>query len=331
MRKLLFAAALAAGLSTSPALAAGGFDVVVLGARGGIEDGNLSAYLIKPHDDPNYVSLDVGTLVNGLRVADENGAFDDVNVPADSDYSRIGFVLTDRVKGYLVSHAHLDHIAGLIIASPDDSAKPLYALASVNERIARNYFNWEAWPNFGDKGKPPALKKYAYRDLKPGSATPLDGTRMTVTAFPLSHGGVESTAFVIGADDDIFVYFGDTGPDAVEKSTHMHDVWVAIAEKAKSGHLKGIIIETSYTNAQPDDKLFGHLTPAWLLKSLHDLADQAGGGDVLAGLPVVIGHIKYSLKKGPPPQQEILEELQAGNDLKVNFIVPEQGMHRTFD
>lgn len=110
----------------------------------------------------------------------------------------------------------------------------------------------------------------------------------------------------------------------------MHDVWSAVADLVKNGKLKGVIIETSYTNAQPDKFLFGHLTPAWLLKSLHDLADQAGGKDALAGLPVVIGHIKYSLKSGDQPQVEILKELRAGNDLQVDFIVPEQGMHRHF-
>ena len=43
-----------------------------------------------------------------------------VTVPADTDQSRAGYVLTTRIKGYLISHAHLDHVAGLIIASPDD-------------------------------------------------------------------------------------------------------------------------------------------------------------------------------------------------------------------
>ena len=40
---------------------------------------------------------------------------------------------------------------------------------------------------------------------------------------------------------------------------------------------------------------------------------------------MVISHVKYSLKTGPSPQEEILKELEAGNDLGVRFIVPEQG------
>jgi 3',5'-cyclic-nucleotide phosphodiesterase len=60
------------------------------------------------------------------------------------------------------------------------------------------------------------------------------------------------------------------------------------------------------------------------LKSLHDLDEQAGGG-ALKDLPLIVSHIKYSLKKGDQPQVEILKELQEGNDLGVKFIVPEQG------
>jgi 3',5'-cyclic-nucleotide phosphodiesterase len=327
MKSLICGALLA--LLATPALAGEGFDVVALGARGGIQDGNLSAFLIAPHGDGRAVTCDAGALVNGLRVAEERGAFDAVAVPVDSPYSRVGYVLTQQIKGYLISHAHLDHIAGLIVASPDDSAKPIYGLASVNERIERTYFNWEAWPNFGDKGRPPILKKYGYRDLAPGRRTELSDTGMMVTAFPLSHGGPESTAFLIESGEDALLCFGDTGPDEVEKSTKIADVWAAVADKVRAKQLKAIIIEVSYTNAQPDKQLFGHLTPNWLLKSLRALEEKAGA-DSLEGLPVIVSHVKYSLKKGPTPREEISKELEAGNDLGVRFVLPEQGDHWHF-
>ena len=312
-----------------PAMAGEGFDVVSIGARGGIEDGNLSAYMIAPHGDPRAVMCDVGALVNGLRVADDKGAFDSVTVPADSAYTRVGHVLTQQIKGYLISHAHMDHLAGMIAASPDDSKKPIYALPSVTGDIEQTYFNWEAWPNFGNRGKEPQLKKYDYRDLPAGEKVDMAETGMSVTAFPLSHGGVESTAFLIESGDDALLCFGDTGPDEIEKSTAIADVWTAIADKVRDKQLKAVIIEVSYTNAQPDNLLFGHLTPAWLLKSLKGLEEKAGAGS-LKDLPVVISHIKYSLKKGALPQEEILGELTAGNDLGVNFIIPEQGMKWQF-
>ena len=305
------------------AIAADGFDLVVLGALGGIQDGNLSASLIHPHGDDRAVTCDAGTLVNGLRVAEEKGAFAAVTVPADTDQSRAGYVLTTRIKGYLISHAHLDHVAGLIIASPDDSKKPIYALPSVAADLADTYFNWKAWPNFTDRGKAPQLKKYALSDLAAGVPTPLSDTAMSVTAFPLSHGGMESTAFLLESDGDGILCFGDTGPDAVEKGTRLRDIWAAVAERVKQKRLKAIVIELSYTSDRPDNLLFGHLTPRWVLELLREL-DRLAGGGALKDLPVVVSHIKYSLTK-EQPQKRMLQELEAGNDLGVRFVIPEQG------
>ena len=187
MKRLICSlAAMAAGLSSvSSATAGPGFDVVVLGARGGIEDGNLSAFMIAPAGDGRAVTCDAGSLVNGLRAADEKGVFDSVTVPADSPFTRVGYVLTEQIKGYLISHAHMDHVAGLVIASPDDAKKPIYGLPSVLEDIQGTYFNWEAWPNFGSGGKEPQLKKYELTALAPGEPRDLAGTAMQVTAYPL--------------------------------------------------------------------------------------------------------------------------------------------------
>ncbi|WP_114185135.1 MBL fold metallo-hydrolase [Microvirga aerophila] len=310
-------------LMPTTALSDQGFDVIALGALGGIQDGNLSSYLIRPHGDRNAIACDAGSLVNGLKVAQDKGVFSDVKVPDGSTDSVIGHVLKNEIKGYLISHAHLDHVQGLVIASPDDSNKTIYSLPSVSAEIEQTYFNWKAWPNMLDRGQQPQLKKYHLEDLKPSEAKELTGTGMTVTAFPLNHGGAESTAFLIESGDDAILCFGDTGPDEVQKVSNMQDIWKAIADKVKQQKLKAIILETSYTSDRPDNLLFGHLTPKWVHKTLHGL-DQEAGGNALKGLPVVVSHIKYLLT-GEQPQEAIRQELEAGNDLGVQFVIPEQG------
>ena len=80
-----------------------------------------------------------------------------------------------------------------------------------------------------------------------------------------------STAFLLESGGDGILYFGDTGPDAVEKGTRMGDVWTAVAERVKQQRLKAIVIEVSYTSDRPDNLLFGHLTPRWLLEELRKL------------------------------------------------------------
>ncbi|MBM3650014.1 MAG: 3',5'-cyclic-nucleotide phosphodiesterase [Alphaproteobacteria bacterium] len=320
--------ALAATAGLPAARAADGFDVVALGALGGIQDGNLSAWLIQPHGDNRAVTCEAGTLVNGLRVADEKGALASLSVPTGSDLSRVGYALTTVIKGYLISHAHLDHVGGLIVASPDDSKKPIYVLPSVGVDLVETYFNWRAWPNFTDRGKAPQLKKYTIEELKPGAATPLANTAMTVTAYPLAHGGVESTAFLVESGGDAILCPGDTGPDAVEKSSRLAELWSAVAERTRQKKLKAIVIEVSYTSDRPDNLLFGHLTPRYLLAELRTL-DRLAGGGALKGLPVVVSHIKYSLTR-EQPQRQVLQELEAGNDLGLRFIMPEQGQRWHF-
>jgi 3',5'-cyclic-nucleotide phosphodiesterase len=310
-------------LMPTAAMSGQGFDVIVLGALGGIQDGNLSSYLIRPHGDRNAIACDAGSLVNGLKVAQDKGVFRDVTVPEGSTDSIIGHVLKNDIKGYLISHAHLDHVQGLVIASPDDSNKIIYSLPSVSAEIEQTYFNWKAWPNMLDRGLQPQLKKYHLEDLKPGEAKELTGTRMTVTPFPLNHGGAESTAFLIESGGDAILCFGDTGPDEVQRTSNMQNIWKAIADKVKQQKLKAIILETSYTSDRPDHLLFGHMTPKWVHKTLR-LLDQEAGGDALKGLPVVVSHIKYSLTD-EQPQVAIRQELDAGNDLGVQFVIPEQG------
>lgn len=322
------ALALAALLATGAAPAPSGFDVTVLGARGGIEDGNLSSYLIRPQGDARGVTCDAGTLVQGLRVAEAKGALDDVRLTKGEGLSRVGHVLRHDIRGYLISHPHLDHLSGLIIASPDDSPKPIYALPSVNAEIARSYFRPGPWSNFTDRGAEPRLGKYHVEDLKAGAATPLAGTAMTVTPFPLAHGGMESTAFLVEHGADALLCFGDTGPDAVEQADNLQGVWAAVAERVRTKRLKAMVIEVSFANDRADDKLFGHLTPRHLLSELRKLEALAGKGS-LKGMPVVVAHIKYALGE-VQPQAQILSELNAGNDLGVRFVIPEQGQRFRF-
>jgi 3',5'-cyclic-nucleotide phosphodiesterase len=323
MKPIASLVSLALLLAPAAAAAEEGFDVIVLGALGGIQDGNLSSYLIRPHGDRSAVACDAGSLVNGLKVAQEKGVFRDVAVPEGSTDSVVGHVLKNDIKGYLISHAHLDHIGGLVIASPDDGSKTIYGLPSVSAQIEQTYFNWKAWPNMLDRGPQPQLKKYHLQDLTPGERQELAGTRMTATAFPLNHGGSESTAFLIESGGDAILCFGDTGPDEVQKASNMEDIWKAVAGRVKERKLKAIILETSYTSDRPDHLLFGHLTPKWVHRTL-DRLDEAAGGNALAGLPVVVSHIKYSLA-GEQPQEAIRRELEAGNRLGVRFIIPEQG------
>jgi 3',5'-cyclic-nucleotide phosphodiesterase len=298
------------------------FEVVALGVAGGIGSDNLSGYLMRAQGDTRYLALDAGTLVSGIDRARALGSLK----------GSTGEILHDGIAAYFISHGHLDHVAGLLIASPEDHGnKPVYGLASTLDVLSRDYFNWEAWPNLSDRGKAPALGWYHLVDETPGTWFPVQGTSMSAQLLPLSHDSVVSSMILLRAGDAYYAYFGDTGPDALAHDKHdLADAWKVLAPLVRSHALKGLQIEVSFPNDVPDAKLFGHLTPAWLLRELQALAEASGGANSLRGLTVVVDHIKPSLDPARDPRALIAAQLAAGNSLGVRFQFPSQGQRLAF-
>lgn len=287
------------------------FKIVPLGVLGGGDESNLSAYLIAPKNQTTYISLDAGTLKAGINTAIQNKTF-----KANAEK-----ILQDSIKGYLISHGHLDHLAGLILNSPDDSPKPIYAMPYVIDVLKKHYFSWESWANFANEGEKPALGKYQYVALKSNQEEKLKATEMYVTAFPLSHvSPYESTAFLIRHQQNYLLYMGDTGADGVEKSQKLDSLWKFIAPLIQSKALKGIFIETSFPNAQADKSLFGHLNPRLLMQEMEHLSLYTGKA-VLANFNLVITHIKPAGNH----TQEIKNEISKANTLKLKLVYPQQG------
>lgn len=291
------------------------FKVVPLGVLGGIDESNLSAYMVAPLEGNNYVCLDAGTLYAGIEKAIANKVF---NVPAEQ-------VLKQYIKGYCISHSHLDHLAGMLINAPEDTAKNIYALQPCIDVLKSNYFTWKAWANFANEGEAPALGKFHYSVLTPDASVKISNTDMQVQAFPLSHSNLTSTAFLVKNGDNYLLYLGDTGADDVEQSQNLKHLWRAVAPLVKAHQLKALMIEVSFPDEQPDKSLFGHLTPHWLMKELDVLAAEAGTAS-MKSLNVVITHLK------PPALSiaRIKQQLTAENKLGLKLIYPQQGKQLTF-
>jgi 3',5'-cyclic-nucleotide phosphodiesterase len=291
------------------------FVIVPLGVRGGLDESNLSAYMVAPAGSNEYICLDAGTLYAGIRKAVDSGVF----------AATVSQVLRSYIKCYFISHPHLDHVAGLIINSPEDSAKTIYGLPFCLDVLKDKYFTWESWANFGDEGEKPVLKKYHYAPLSPGEEIAIPHTALYVSAYPLSHGTpYQSTAFLVRSGDAYLLYLGDTGADTIEHSDKLHLLWRRVAPLIRAGQLKAIFIEVSFPDEQPEKLLFGHLTPRLLRSALMNLTQTAG--QPLAGLPVVITHRK------PSGNQEtmIQKELEADHSLPVKFIFPQQARPLSF-
>ncbi len=288
------------------------FTVIPLGVKGGSDESNLSAYLVAAKGKQNFLCLDAGTVYAGLQKAITNKQIVGKNAAT---------VLKNNIKGYFISHGHLDHVSGLIINSPEDDAKPIYALPEVLKVLREKYFTWDSWANFTNEGEPPLLKKYTYKRLDTINATEIEGTDLTLKAFELSHVNPQkSTAALISHNNNYLLYLGDTGADSVEKADNLYKLWQHIAPLIDQRKLKGIMIEVSFPNSQPTNLLFGHLTPALLMHELNNLSKLCKRPNALKGLPVVITHMK---PKGDN-ELKIRKELQQQNKLGLKLIFPVQ-------
>ncbi|TGE23199.1 MBL fold metallo-hydrolase [Hymenobacter metallicola] len=292
------------------------FTVIPLGVKGGLVESNLSAYLVAPAGSAAYACLDAGSLYTGVEKAVANR-----HLPAPA-----GEAIRTNIKAYLLSHAHLDHVAGLLLNAPDDAPKSIYGLAGCLNTVQNDYFNWRAWPNFGSGGPAPALRKYQLRELPLRQEVAVENTGLSVRAFALSHGKpYQSAAFLLRTNNSYLLYLGDTGADRVEQTIHLRELWQTVAPLLRAGQLRAVFIEASYPDSQPVSQLFGHLTPALLLEEMAALGSLAGK-EALRNLPVVVTHLKPS----PGHEEVIRRQLREANHLQLRLIFPEQGQLLTF-
>ncbi len=316
-------------LASLPGYADNKFKVVVLGCGGGPQESNLSSYLLAPKESNAFIALDAGTLFDGITLAIEKNSFLDIPGDPNTNSTQEEVILRDHIKAYLISHAHLDHVAGLVLNSPYDRAKPIFGIASTIDYIRDYLFNGKIWPNFGSEGKKPRFNLYQYERLKPAQKKLIPSTEMSVEAFLLSHpDGYPSTAFLLTSRDAHILYCGDTSPDALEKKKHLQTLWRKIAPLIRDNKLSAIFLECSYPNRQPADHLYGHLEPKFMMEEFHTLArlvDPVNPLISLKNVKVVVTHIKNSPVQGPSAATLIRQELENLNDLSIPFIFPEQG------
>ena len=222
-----------------------GFAVVAVGLGGGIDQSNLPAYLVKglagsaeEVELRGFVGLDIGTSMTGIQSAVDRGSFKGLipSPAAWSGFTQAGYVFVEGIHAYALSHPHYDHILGLLISGTDDASgamKPLLGTSFTLETVRSQMFNWLSWPNFGNTGTSP-LSNYNYTTLQDDgvSTYALPSTLLSISAFPLNHGGnpvlgiYPSTAFLITTPNSHptsvtglsrLLYFGDTGPDSVQQ------------------------------------------------------------------------------------------------------------------
>jgi 3',5'-cyclic-nucleotide phosphodiesterase len=302
------------------------FKMVVLGSGGGIDESNLSAYLLAPANTDRYICLDAGSLMHGIDVACAQGQFDNIE-KTDQNSSLSANILHHHIDAYVISHPHLDHIMGMLMAAPFDNHKNIVCSPKTADALMEHIFESPLWGNFTSEGTHPVGKWDIIR-LADQEWINIPNNSMKLKSFTLCHSCPnESNAFLIENNDHYCLYFGDTGADKIEGQPKIENVFKSIKPLVQQNKLKAIFIEVSFPNDRDNHHLYGHLKPALLEEELQKLAiliSPKKTSAALQGVSIFITHIKPNYQTPQNSRDIIIRECEQMQHFGARFIYPKQ-------
>ncbi len=170
-----------------------------------------------------------------------------------------------QVRDVILTHAHIDHIAGLPLFIDDlfaHIARPVevFALEKVIKVLRDDIFNWSVYPDFSEleNDNCVVLKYCPFENGRLFRAGHLD-----VKAISVNH-KVPSVGFIVSDGSSKFAISGDT--------SEMDSFWDTINEE---DDLEALLVECAF----PDDlnelaQISHHMTPTRLKKELEKFSDQ---------------------------------------------------------
>lgn len=181
----------------------------------------------------------------------------------------------EQVRDIVLSHAHLDHIAGLPLFIDDLFATltgpvRIHAEAEVIEILERDIFNWSVYPRFSELSNAKG-SVMEYRSFVPGTEFKIK--HLSVRAISVNH-KVPSCGFIVTDSSAKFALSGDTA--------EMDTFWDVINE---INDLSAVLIECAFPDELQDLACISHhLTPRSLEQELKKFNRR--------GCPVYIVNLK---------------------------------------
>lgn len=292
------------------------FRLLTLGAYGGSQDGNLTAFALRLADRDRYrVLLDAGSLAPGI----------------DRHLGGKGFQATKDffldLEALFLTHAHLDHLTGFVTFSPALFERPeplrIHSHRATLEAFREHVLRSDLWIDLERFGR------VQLQPLDPPAEVVEDGMRFRL--LPLEH-PAPSCGFLIEAPSGAaFVHLGDTGPTRAYQPM--------IRPLLREGRLRAISLECSFPDEQLELALLsGHLTPDLVLRQLVDLVTEAEfppGSEIppvylqetaraLSGVTLLLQHLK------PDQEARIRDQVEALRKLGLPFRILRQGEEVAF-
>ena len=213
----------------------------VLGCSGGIGAGSRTSAMLVDDD----VLLDAGTGIGDLALADLRS-----------------------IRHVFLTHAHLDHIAGLpmlidcIFDDNLDVPVTVYGRKETLEAIQQHLFNWVIWPDFAElpDKENPILR---YREIRPGDKISIDHREFH--AVDVMH-SVPSLGYTVQNSGGVFAFSGDTKTNET--------LWPVLNA---CDDLQVLVIEVSFPNEREElATQAGHYCPATMCRDLQRLRHEPG-------------------------------------------------------
>lgn len=207
-----------------------------LGCSGGIGAGSRTSAMLIDND----VLIDAGTGIGDLSLQELDG-----------------------IRHVFLTHAHLDHIAGLpmlVDANFDENFEvpvTVYARIETLDAIRAHLFNDVIWPDFA---KIPSAERamLQYRVCNPGSTVTIGHRRFH--AVDVSH-SVPSLGYTVQNSGGVFAVSGDTRTNET--------LWPALNA---CDELTALVIEVSFPDELEDlAATAGHYTPKSMCRDLERL------------------------------------------------------------
>lgn len=190
---------------------------------------------------------------------------DCVAIDAGSLAMAVSDVQREQIRDIVLTHAHLDHIAGLPVFIDDLFAgltEPIriHASREVAEIIERDILNWSVYPRFSElRNDKSAILEYKIFEVGEN----FRARHLNIESISVNH-KVPSVGFIVSDEKSSFALTGDT--------TRMNHFWKYVNEKQ---NLSAILVECAF----PDElanlaEVSHHLTPQILETELQKCSQK---------------------------------------------------------
>lgn len=187
---------------------------------------------------------------------------DDILLDAGTGVGELSLEELRRIRHIFLTHAHLDHVAGLpllvdTLFGVSEQALIVHALPETIDVLRRHVFNWQLWPDFSQLPDPkhPRLR---FEPMHVGESRAMD--ERTVAMLPARH-TVPAAGYCISGAAGTVVFTGDTSPNEL--------LWPLLNDLPD---LKLLMIECAFADRDRElAELARHYCPATLSGDLAKL------------------------------------------------------------